>query len=107
MASGYFLHLATRHATGFSELQQRPDVLKGEPQFACPADKRKPSYVPRCVVAMTALGAPGLRHEADPLVVADGFKVDPGAVGELADRQFFHGRRSLAPVVPTGGSKLP
>src|SRR5947199_3294079 len=94
MAGGYFLHLAARHATGFGDLQQSPDVLNGKPQLARPADKRKPSHVHRCVVAMTALGTPGLRHEADPLVVADGFKVDPGAVGELADGQFFHGRRS-------------
>src|SRR5712672_3679281 len=94
MAGGYFLHLAARHATGFGELQQSPDVLNGKPELARPADKGKPSHVPRCVVAMTTLGAPGLWHEADPLVIANGFKVDPGAACKLADRQFFHGPRS-------------
>src|SRR4249920_3254931 len=93
MEGGYFLHLAARCATRFGEFQQSPDVLNDKPQLPRSTDKRKPSYVRRCVVAMTALGAPGLRHEADPLVVADGFEVDPRAICKAADCQFFHGRR--------------
>src|SRR6478609_12006493 len=97
MSRGYSLHLAAGHATRFGELQQSPDVLNRKPQLARPTDKGKPSHVRRCVIAMTLLGTSGLRHEADPLVVADGFKVDPGAVGKLADGQLFHGPRPPCP----------
>ena len=71
------------------EVEQSAHLLDREAQFARSADEAKPRDICAVVGPVAAL-AERHRQQADPLVIADGFDVHPGALGQLADGE---GRR--------------
>src|SRR5262249_4059051 len=62
-------------------------LVQRKSELAAAPDEDQALRVPLVVGTMAALCSRRSRQQADPLVVADGLDVDPGALGQLADQQ--------------------
>src|SRR5207342_3001151 len=92
--------------------QEALDLLHGEAQIARALDEAQPVQVGLGVQAIAGEGAPGLRDQADALVVPDHLRADAGGGRRLANvvkalparlRQ-FRPQRLLAHVPPLAAS---
>lgn len=68
------------------QTQQVPDLLQAEAELLRPLDETQALHMFRCVVPDATQGLRRLRDEPPPLVIADGFHIDPGVSGKSADR---------------------
>src|SRR6185437_7514396 len=80
---GDLLHLAAVKA--ILQRQQLRNLLEAEPQLLCPLDEAETLHVFRCVLSDAANGLRRLGYEPAPLVVSDGFHIDPGLPGNSSD----------------------
>jgi hypothetical protein len=65
--------------------QQVPDLLQAETQLLCPLDETEAQHMFWCVVPDTTQGLRRLGDEPAPLVIADGFHINPGVSGKSTD----------------------
>ena len=93
MDGGEIASLGATFVPACGEVEQCANLLDRETQFARSADEAKSCDISAVIGPVAALPE---RHgqQADPLVIADGFDVHPGALGQLADG---NGRRLHRP----------
>ncbi|KQT84939.1 hypothetical protein ASG51_02440 [Methylobacterium sp. Leaf465] len=65
------LHLGAAACGIAPQSQKDPDAFQREAEVPSPADEAEPVHVLRVVVAVAAVPAVGLGHQADALVMAD------------------------------------
>src|ERR1043166_4828620 len=77
--------LRARRLARLRQVQQRPDFVQCEPQFAPPADEGENARLFPPIRATAARGAPRCRQHFDLLVIADALDIDAGERRQFAD----------------------
>src|ERR1700730_5484505 len=76
------------NAVALAKLEQCPNLVQREAEFACPAHEAQPFHVAGTVMSVVTASR-GYREQPDVFVVADRLDVAPGPARQFADRDAF------------------
>src|SRR5579872_1103606 len=93
---------------GSRQGQQRANLGDAEGELARAAHECQMPHRLPVIVPMSTLGSPGPRNQANALVLAHGFRIDPRRFGQLPDGETSHfcAPCALEPV-PTPSARVP